>query len=181
MDNNGLGRLADGDWLQVPISPFRSYYVSRLGDVRRLSGQNLKGSVDRYGYRTVQLYYAGLPKRFKVHRLVCETFHGPCPEGQECAHLDGDKANNNEANLAWATRIENMSHNVLHGKCAGNRGRFNGLYGERHPSSKLTAELVGEIRRMSAEGRSQRYLASAFGVNRASIHDIVRRKTWQTV
>lgn len=31
-------------------------------------------------------------KTYKVHRLVCEAFNGPCPDGLVCCHEDEDAA-----------------------------------------------------------------------------------------
>jgi hypothetical protein len=53
-----------------------------------------------------------------VHRLVLEAFVGPCPEGMECRHLDGDPANNRLENLRWGTHRENAADQVRHGTAA---------------------------------------------------------------
>jgi len=37
----------------------------------------------------------------RVDHLVLLAFVGPCPEGYECRHLDGDPANNHVDNLRW--------------------------------------------------------------------------------
>lgn len=50
-----------------------------------------------------------------VHRLVAEAFHGPCPVGMECCHLNGIRSDNRPDNLTWATRSENMNDMVNHG------------------------------------------------------------------
>lgn len=40
--------------------------------------------------------------------LICEAFHGPRPSPRHhCMHLDEDRANNKETNLAWGTALEN--------------------------------------------------------------------------
>lgn len=53
-------------------------------------------------------YLAG--KNMRVHRLVCETFHGPAPAGKDVVlHLDEYKDNNNKTNLKWGTLSENSS------------------------------------------------------------------------
>lgn len=54
------------------------------------------------------------PRTFRVHRLILEAFVGPCPEGMECRHLNGDKADNRLANLSWGTRQENMDDKRKH-------------------------------------------------------------------
>lgn len=68
------------------------------------------------GYRVVSLHYPGNPKTVLVHRLVLEAFVGPCPEGHECCHRDGDATNNHLDNLYWGTHVENMQDRARHGK-----------------------------------------------------------------
>lgn len=49
-------------------------------------------------------------KNYKVHRLICEAFHGPAPSGKTvCMHIDENAANNRPANLAWGTQKENLN------------------------------------------------------------------------
>jgi hypothetical protein len=51
----------------------------------------------------------------KVHRLVLETFVGPCPDGMECCHNNGDPADNRLENLRWDTLSSNAYDRVEHG------------------------------------------------------------------
>ena len=44
------------------------------------------------------------------HRLIAQTFIGKIPKGMEINHLDGDKHNNNLANLEIVTRHQNLIH-----------------------------------------------------------------------
>jgi hypothetical protein len=114
------------EWRTVP-SYEGLYEVSDAGGVRSVPrqcvarrktgaftwivpGGPLKPYVDRYGYATLLLSKDGTARRFKVHRLVCETFHGPQPEGCEVAHMNDDKQDNSASNLKWVTRRENMAH-----------------------------------------------------------------------
>ena len=62
------------------------------------------GSHSSYGYRTIKI--AGTV--CLVHRLVLETFVGPCPEGMECDHRNHNTADNRIENLAWITHSDNM-------------------------------------------------------------------------
>lgn len=57
------------------------------------------------GYREVQIGR----KRYKVHRLVCETFHGLCPPDKtEVDHFpDRNPSNNAADNLRWVDHCEN--------------------------------------------------------------------------
>jgi hypothetical protein len=46
----------------------------------------------------------------KIHRLVCEAFHGPVPfERAVVLHLDENALNNKPENLQWGTQKENLN------------------------------------------------------------------------
>lgn len=51
-----------------------------------------------------------------VHTLVLEAFVGPCPDGLEACHWDGDNTNNHLTNLRWDTHIANMADMTRHGR-----------------------------------------------------------------
>jgi hypothetical protein len=63
----------------------------------------------------------------KVHRLVCEAFHGPCPAGMETLHRDEDALNNRPENLCWGTRKENLNAPGFKEYCCSRRGADNPL------------------------------------------------------
>lgn len=145
------------------IFGFPSYKVSSLGRVKNVTnGRVLVGDVDRYGYRRVLL--SGV--RHKVHRLVCAAFHGPCPEGKQVGHLDGDSTNNAADNLAWVTAAENNRHKERHGTDQS---------GERHPRARLTREQAAEIRESA---RSHRALARQFGISISHVFRIKHGQAW---
>lgn len=51
-------------------------------------------------------------KLYSVHRLICEAFHGPAPEGKPFVdHIDRCKTNNTPGNLRWVSHKENV-HNA---------------------------------------------------------------------
>ncbi|WP_396897297.1 NUMOD4 motif-containing HNH endonuclease [Mycolicibacterium fortuitum] len=50
-----------------------------------------------------------------VHRLVLETFVGPCPAGMEACHNNGDRFDNRLENLRWDTRSNNNLDKNKHG------------------------------------------------------------------
>lgn len=58
-------------------------------------------------------YRAHCSKRhgnIKVHRAVCEAFHGPQPhEGAVVIHLNEDAHDNRPENLRWGTQKENLN------------------------------------------------------------------------
>jgi len=87
-----------------------SYSVTQGGEVFGPRGK-MKGQIIKGGYIRVNL---GGQKKL-VHRFVLETFVGPCPEGMEARHLDGNPANNRLSNLCWSTHKENVRDQYKHG------------------------------------------------------------------
>lgn len=62
-----------------------------------------KGCKDADGYLVVGINY----RSYKVHRLVCETFHEN-PLNKPCVdHRNGNRDDNDADNLRWATVSEN--------------------------------------------------------------------------
>ncbi|QZT61281.1 NUMOD4 motif-containing HNH endonuclease [Mycolicibacterium austroafricanum] len=106
------------------------YEVSNQGRVRSLDrwvanrsstgrslmkGRVLAGSIDKIGRPYVRLSRQQVAHRKTVSRLVLEAFVGPCPEGMEGCHNDGNPANNWIGNLRWDTRTNNIYDAVRHG------------------------------------------------------------------
>ena len=141
-------------------------------------GNPLVGRVDRCGYHEVVLSENGKSKSWLVHRLILLTF-APT-EGMDALHVNhknGIKTDNRLENLEWCTRSENLLH-------AYETGLERKRCGEEHHAHKLTYNDVKYIR-MIYKKRDREYGASAlarlFGVDRTTIHDIVRMKTWKGI
>lgn len=113
------------EWRPVVQDPL--YEVSNFGRVRSLDaciwygprvgfgirkGRILKPSIDGCGYLTVRL--SG-KKTAAVHRLIAAAFLGPCPDGQEVRHLDGNRADPVLKNLKYGTPKQNHQDSYLHG------------------------------------------------------------------
>jgi hypothetical protein len=113
------------------------------------------------GYKCVEL--AG--KSYAVSRLVCLAFHGTCPEGYQCAHLNGDPSDNRPTNLKWTTISENQLHKRLHGTS----------------SRSLNAEQAAAIFRRRKEGEPASVLAAEFGVHPETIYKIGNGHYWKHV
>jgi len=157
---------------RVPGYP--SYRVLSNGSVWSRQGGNWlrkRAFRDRYGYFQLNLSADGRKGRFSLHEVVLMAFIGPRPEGWECRHLDGDKANNRLENLQWGTSKENAADAKRHGTR---------LVGSRQTQAKLTEADVLEIRRRAKEGRGgvQGELAVEYGVSDTIISHIVTRKAW---
>ena len=133
----------------------------------------LKGWPDKNGYPCVTLCKGkNRIKCGKIHRLVLESFVGPCPEGCECRHLNGIPSDNYLGNLRWGTPGENTQDAIRHGTF------FTPWRGERNHRGKLTEIDVLNIREKLAEGKSQRAIAREFGVHGTTIWGIAHRVYW---
>lgn len=108
-----------------------------------------------------------------IHHLVLEAFVGPCPEGMECCHGDGDPANCRLSNLRWDTPKGNAADKITHGTH---------LEGERVGNSKLTTDRVSRIRdRLTAGGVTHQQVADDEDVSRSHVGLINSGKTWKHV
>ncbi len=144
----------------------KAYLVHREGAVYNRQGRVMTARVDRYGYLAVRLNANGRQAWKRVHRLVCEAWHGPAPEGAHAAHLDGNRLNNQPSNLAWKTPAENNADKLRHGTHQA---------GSKHPRVKLTGEQVEAIRLSPLASRAA---SRAFGVSQSQIVRIRNRTRW---
>lgn len=83
---------------------------NRWGTLTPCKGRTLAGKIAPItGYRVCTLVNAaeGKQRYANIHRLVLEAFVGPCPDGMECCHNDGDRSNAALTNLRWDTRSAN--------------------------------------------------------------------------
>lgn len=104
-----------------------------------------------------------------VHRVICESRHGPPPEPRlDAAHRCNRRACINADHLRWATRASNLADR----DDAGTHQK-----GDRCPTAKLTAEDVRYVRAALGK-KSQIALALELGVSKGAINDIARGKTW---
>ena len=89
------------------------YQVSSEGRVKSFKWNKerfLKPRGNRGGYLQVNLYAGGgKPKKFYVHRLVCEAFHDNPDNKPQVNHVNEDKADNRACNLEWCTAEENTN------------------------------------------------------------------------
>lgn len=157
------------------------YEVSTLGRVKSLMYRDTPRKTPVImrvtllkGYCRVLLSHGdGAWKSVLVHRLVLTAWRGKCPDGYECAHLDGNRQNNRPENLAWTTRKENHAHMVLHGTR---------MYGEKNAAATFTKAKIVEIRnRYAAGGVTYKQLAVEYGTPHTYIGEIIRGRRWSHV
>ena len=83
------------------------------GNIRLYTPKPTYGVVTKAS-KTAKHTYRGISNRFygniKVHRLICEAFHGPKPfEKAVVIHIDENAHNNVPSNLRWGTQKENLN------------------------------------------------------------------------
>jgi len=158
-------------WRVIAEAP--DYAVSDLGRVQRIradrlgrgKGNILKTPLGDGGYPCCSLHVRGKQLHRRIYKLVCTAFHGPKPSPRhEVRHLDGDKLNTTEANLAWGTSAENKADSIR---------LLAHQHGERHYAAKLTTAEVAHIRASTEHYKS---IAKVYGVSPHHIHRIRREE-----
>jgi NUMOD4 motif/HNH endonuclease len=97
-----------------------SYEVSNRGRVRSLDGftqhgHRMKGRVLKPWLTSPRPYPCitlGHKDKRYIHKLVLESFVGPCPPGMEVLHENDDPSDNRLENLRWDCRSENIRDRV---------------------------------------------------------------------
>ncbi len=132
--------------------------------------------IGNYGHLFVKLYKEpGKGRTIAVHRIVLEAFKGPCPEGMESCHNDGNSQNNWASNLRWDSRQANMDDREKHGKHVKGKDSYR---------AKLTDEDIPVIREMLRADTSRGVLtriAEKFKVNPSAIWYIKTGQTWKHI
>lgn len=147
----------------------KRYCVDVFGNVwsrAKSDWKRLKPGITSKGYCTITPARNGRYATQLVHRLICEAFYGPAPDGlEQVRHLNGNQTDNAPENLDWGTQEQNWRDRAAHG----------GGMGEAHHNAKLTHKIVAEIR---ASSKSQRALAAEYGVTQSSIQAAKSGAIW---
>jgi len=181
------------------IYGFPAYQISQTGIVKA-GNKQLKLCKHPRGYWQIVLGKGGHSWHKLVHRLVLETWVGPCPEGCVCHHIDGDKTNNDVSNLEWVSQkanIWNRKDRIPEKHCpiceklfkpkeraqktcspeCGTKFRS----GEQSVRSKLLGSDVRDIRKRRANGEKGIELAKEYGITPSAVCDIVKRRCWKHI
>lgn len=126
-------------------------------------------SRDTSGYGSIRI---GNTTR-RATRISWMLAAGPIPDGLHVLHRCDNRACVKPAHLFLGTHQDNMADLRRKG-----RGRGKEQRGERHAMVKLTDAKVLEIRRRVRGGEEQQKIAAEYGVHKATLNDVVLRKTW---
>lgn len=121
------------------------------------------------GYPAICISVSGKIKMRCRHLLVLETFVGPCPNGLEASHEDGNRLNPRLTNLCRRTRKSNHVMKRIHGTDQS---------GERHPNAILSIERVREVRSLSSTGLTDAEVGRRLNVRPSSVYLIKTGKQW---
>jgi len=161
-------------WKDIP--GHLGYEVSNLGRVRsyRKRGNTvvlcknpqriLMQHIDKKSKSSYPRYRVNLSGKFLVvHRLVLLAFVGPCPEGMEACHNDGNPYNNRLDNLRWDTKAGNILDEVKNG------------------NTKITPSDVVKIRELYKHKLTLKEIGEIFQITHQYVSDIVNKKSWKFV
>lgn len=144
--------------------------VPSVSQMRRVAGILLKMHRHSAGYSVVDLRQLNVRVTKYVHRLVLEAFVGPCPEGQECRHLNGDRSDARLENLAWGSREEQAEDKRRHGTMP---------MGENHWASIYTTRDVQIMRTLRDNGVTTKVIGMAFDAHPSAVASITNRSKWK--
>lgn len=163
------------EWRDIPSAPF--YQASSLGRIRRSrsatgtkAGRVRRLHVRASGYVDINLSHGNVHQNRTVHSLVCEAFHGPAPSSEhEVSHGNGDRSDNRPENLSWKTHLENEAEKVTHGTIP---------VGQDHYNSKISEEMVREIRLRFSNGERPAPIARNLSLKIKHVCKIISRQIW---
>jgi hypothetical protein len=154
----------------MQIKGFPQYLVTSLGRVISLhSGKArlMKPRPHQGGYKLVTLSDCGRQVTSTIHRVVATAFI-PNPDGLPIVrHIDGNRANNAAANLAWGTYADNEADKIGHGTRRYGTSRM-----------KLNSNARAQALAMAENGTPRSEIATRFGVDRSTITRLVNGNTW---
>ena len=163
----------------MPVTEHDGYFITESGKVFCARPINGKGS-RQCQLRPVKLlcssggYLQFGADRYKVsvHKAVATAFIGPCPEGLEVAHRDGNKSNNHVSNLEYASHTENEKMKHMHGTDPS---------GSRNGASKLTWAQVVDIKHRVRNGKrgTARRVALEYGISESTVSMLLSGKRWR--
>lgn len=105
----------------------------------------------------------------KAHRASWSLFRGEIPNGLHVLHHCDNRACVRPSHLFLGTNRDNMQDMV-------NKGRSN--RGEKNGQSRLTEQLVRDIRAARKSGETLSSIAARIGVDHVTVWQAARHKRW---
>ena len=160
----------------VQISGFPDYCAYASGRIWSTRSQRFLKPNKGAKYPYVVLYKDGKRHEKRVHRLILETLVGPCPDGMEGCHNDGNRRNNGLDNLRWDTRKSNMHDAIRHGTHSCLR------CGEQSGNSKLKEQDARMVIYTYRTGLfTFKEIAGFYNVVESTVNNIVIGRNWRHI
>ncbi len=159
-----MSKNTDKKWkfLKLNGTINRKYKVSDQGDIVIAKGMvplkqtNMAKKSPTNGTDYQAVCIPGMDNRARVHRVVCETFHGKAPTGKiYVAHADDRKNNNTAANLSWVTPSENVI-----------------AYNSTHKRPKYSEIKISQVKRLLNKGWSNDRVAQKVKMSDSNVSAI---------
>ena len=178
--------MSDGKYLDTPIPagffliPFsklkpNTYFISNKAEIwSKTTNKILKPKLDKDGYLTISLRGKDASIiALRVATIMMYTFVGNPPKNMKdptVNHKDSNRTNNNIDNLEWMERSQNASIRIRSGK------------GIENHEAILTEKQVKDIVLLIQQTElSYEQIAQQFHVEKSSISNIARYKTWKHI
>ena len=129
------------------IKDYENYMISNLGRAKSIKTNTIlnqrlsNNGYLRFNVRNGNSKYEK-PKTMMTHKLVAENFLLKIDGKNYVNHKDGNKQNNNIANLEWCTAQENTIHSFKLGLQKPRRGKENKRAIKIYQYNKNTKELL---------------------------------------
>lgn len=177
-------RATPWDEMWAAIPGYDGYQVSDQGNIRSILKKGnhkskkgsdwrlLKPQIRKDNRRTISIATKGVYRHHFIYKLIMLAFLGPCPDGMEIAHLNGNCSDDRFVNLKYCTHKENESHKHMHGTSP---------QGERNPNSKLLGWQIEEILFLSEKSISHAKIAALFDISYKDVSAIILGIKWSHI
>lgn len=156
------------------------YQVSNMGRIKSLlfnKEKFLKPWKRKAGHFLVNLYINKKSKTFYLHKLIMEAFIGPCPDGLEVRHLDGNGTNNILSNLKYGTRTENVRDAIKHGTFKGPPKQL----GSKNFRATVNEKQVIKVKKLLNNNFSVAQISKILNIKNYIISSIKKGDTWKHI
>jgi len=116
----------------------------------------------------------GIYKQHRAHRVAYELWKGKIPSGQLVRHTCDNPPCVNPEHLLVGTQTDNMNDMVK-------RNRHTAVKGQQQRGSKLTDDIVREIRILEGFGFTLKELGNMYQVHISTIWRTINGKNWKHI
>ena len=165
----------NGTWSPIIInSEVSKYIIYTDGRIKNIESNKYLSisKIDRSGYIQVFLSHKGKKYIFNLHRLLAIAFIPNQNNKPQVNHINGKKTDNELTNLEWVTNSENQIHAYKY-------NLHEVLKGENNPSNKYSENKIRQVCELIESNKySITKISKMTNVNRYTINDILRKKSW---